>query len=71
MSSGWFNPTEPPQTAELQREDRIISHEFGGGCKRDGGLSRFEGTEPPRTHVKLTCRFGSLSQTVVRAGLKA
>ena len=26
--------------------------------------------EPPRTHVKLSCRLGSISQTVVRAGSK-
>ena len=35
-----------------------------------GGSSRFEGVEPPQTHVKLPCTPRSLSQMVVREGSK-
>ena len=29
VSSGWFNPTEPPRTPALQRTIGLISHVFG------------------------------------------
>ena len=36
----------------------------------NGGLSWFEGVEPPRTHVKLRCTSSSTSQTLVQEGSK-